>query len=61
MLRSSTPARADIQAHEFIFNKYYHTCSNARVIFVLCCFALGAGVMALLGTSLTIDAAFSSG
>lgn len=41
----------DSQAHEFIFNHFYHTCSWKRVIFSLGCFALGAGIMALLGMS----------
>ena len=41
------PSRS--QAHEFIFNKFYHTCSWARLWFSIGCFALGAGIMALLG------------
>lgn len=42
-------ATVELIAHEFIFNSYYHTCSNKRIIFVIVCFALGAGIMALLG------------
>jgi hypothetical protein len=43
---------ADSQAHEFIFTTYYHTCSRKRVTWVLFCFALGAGLMSLLGECL---------
>ncbi|GAA5996054.1 uncharacterized protein JCM10292_004918 [Rhodotorula paludigena] len=42
-------ATVELIAHEFIFNKTYHTCSWARLVFSLVCFALGAGIMALLG------------
>ncbi|TNY21127.1 ZIP-like iron-zinc transporter [Rhodotorula diobovata] len=42
-------ATVELIAHEFIFNKYYHTCSWSRLWFSLACFALGAGIMALLG------------
>jgi zinc transporter 1/2/3 len=38
-----------MQAHEFIFNAYYHNCSWKKIVFVLTSFALGAGIMALLG------------
>ncbi|BGP42674.1 hypothetical protein JCM10449v2_006686 [Rhodotorula kratochvilovae] len=42
-------ATVELIAHEFIFNKFYHTCSWPRLFFSLACFALGAGIMALLG------------
>ncbi|POY76372.1 hypothetical protein BMF94_0569 [Rhodotorula taiwanensis] len=42
-------ALVELIAHEFIFNKFYHTCSWTRLWFSLGCFALGAGLMALLG------------
>ncbi|GAA5915198.1 uncharacterized protein JCM6883_001763 [Sporobolomyces salmoneus] len=42
-------ATVELIAHEFIFNKAYHTCSWGRLTFSLTCFALGAGIMALLG------------
>ncbi|BGP26930.1 zip-like iron-zinc transporter [Rhodotorula toruloides] len=42
-------ATVELLAHEFIFNKFYHTCSWKRLFFSLVCFAAGAGVMALLG------------
>ncbi|GAA5836586.1 hypothetical protein JCM9279_000435 [Rhodotorula babjevae] len=42
-------ATVELIAHEFIFNKFYHTCSWARLWFSIGCFALGAGIMALLG------------
>ncbi|GAA5883973.1 hypothetical protein JCM16303_001342 [Sporobolomyces ruberrimus] len=42
-------ATVELIAHEFIFNKSYHTCSWGRLSFSLICFALGAGIMALLG------------
>jgi zinc transporter 1/2/3 len=38
-----------LQAHEFIFTPHYHTCSWKRVNLVLFYFALGAGLMAVLG------------
>lgn len=41
----------ELIAHEFIFNSYYHTCSWKKIVFVLSSFALGAGIMALLGES----------
>ncbi|KAL7420940.1 hypothetical protein Q5752_004894 [Cryptotrichosporon argae] len=42
-------ATVELIAHEFIFNSYYHTCSWRKLTFVLVSFALGAGIMALLG------------
>ncbi|GAA5942981.1 hypothetical protein JCM3775_000222 [Rhodotorula graminis] len=42
-------ATVELIAHEFIFNKFYHTCSWTRLWFSIGCFALGAGIMALLG------------
>ncbi|BGP19243.1 hypothetical protein JCM10213_007022 [Rhodosporidiobolus nylandii] len=42
-------ALVELIAHEVIFNKFYHTCSWARVWFSLGSFALGVGLMALLG------------
>ncbi|KZO89881.1 ZIP zinc/iron transport family [Calocera viscosa TUFC12733] len=42
-------ATVELIAHEFIFNEYYHKCSWQKVVFVLVSFALGAGIMALLG------------
>ncbi|GAA6012786.1 hypothetical protein JCM11491_002561 [Sporobolomyces phaffii] len=42
-------ATVELIAHEFIFNKAYHNCSWGRLTFALVCFALGAGIMALLG------------
>ncbi|BGP34599.1 hypothetical protein JCM10296v2_006421 [Rhodotorula toruloides] len=42
-------ATVELLAHEFIFNKFYHTCSWKRLFFSLVCFAAGAGLMALLG------------
>lgn len=42
-------ATVELIAHEFIFNKQYHTCSWGRLVFSLTCFALGAGIMSLLG------------
>ncbi|GAA5941397.1 uncharacterized protein JCM15063_006086 [Sporobolomyces koalae] len=42
-------ATVELIAHEFIFNKAYHSCSWGRLFFALICFALGAGIMALLG------------
>ncbi|GAA5988743.1 hypothetical protein JCM10908_006152 [Rhodotorula pacifica] len=42
-------ALVELIAHEFIFNKMYHTCSWMRLWFSLGAFAVGAGLMALLG------------
>ncbi|KZT58773.1 Zinc/iron permease [Calocera cornea HHB12733] len=42
-------ATVELMAHEFIFNSYYHKCSWQKVVFVMVSFALGAGIMALLG------------
>ncbi|KWU45093.1 Zinc/iron permease, partial [Rhodotorula sp. JG-1b] len=42
-------ALVELIAHEFIFNKLYHTCSWLRLWFSLGAFAIGAGLMALLG------------
>ncbi|GAA5862351.1 hypothetical protein JCM3774_002488 [Rhodotorula dairenensis] len=42
-------ALVELIAHEFIFNKLYHTCSWMRLWFSLAAFAVGAGLMALLG------------
>ncbi|ORY34667.1 ZIP-like iron-zinc transporter [Naematelia encephala] len=42
-------ATVELIAHEFIFNHFYHTCSWPRVISALFFFALGSGIMALLG------------
>ncbi|GAA6059828.1 hypothetical protein JCM10212_003740 [Sporobolomyces blumeae] len=42
-------ATVELIAHEFIFNKTYHSCSWTRLSFALVCFAFGAGIMALLG------------
>ncbi|GAA6023142.1 hypothetical protein JCM8202_000998 [Rhodotorula sphaerocarpa] len=42
-------ATVELIAHEFIFNKLYHTCSWTRLWFSLLAFAIGAGLMALLG------------
>ncbi|GAA5860747.1 hypothetical protein JCM1840_001950 [Sporobolomyces johnsonii] len=42
-------ATVELIAHEFIFNKTYHSCSWFKLWFALICFACGAGIMALLG------------
>ncbi|GAA5853828.1 hypothetical protein JCM8547_007464 [Rhodosporidiobolus lusitaniae] len=42
-------ALVELIAHEVVFNKFYHTCSWTRLWFSLASFALGAGLMALLG------------
>ncbi|GAA5991051.1 hypothetical protein JCM11641_006603 [Rhodosporidiobolus odoratus] len=42
-------ALVELIAHEFVFNSYYHNCSWTRLWFSLGSFALGAGLMALLG------------
>ncbi|GAA5821718.1 hypothetical protein JCM11251_000987 [Rhodosporidiobolus azoricus] len=41
-------ALVELIAHEFVFNKVYHTCSWTRLWFSLGMFAVGAGLMALL-------------
>ncbi|GAA5910211.1 hypothetical protein JCM6882_001774 [Rhodosporidiobolus microsporus] len=41
-------ALVELIAHEFVFNKVYHTCSWTRLWFSLASFALGAGIMSLL-------------
>ncbi|GAA6033172.1 hypothetical protein JCM8097_002981 [Rhodosporidiobolus ruineniae] len=42
-------ALVELIAHEFVFNNFYHKCSWLRFWFSIVCFALGAGIMALLG------------
>ena len=42
-------ALVELVAHEFIFSETYKTCSWGRLWFSVGCFALGCGVMALLG------------
>lgn len=42
-------ATVELIAHEFIFNDFYRRCSWARLWFSIVSFALGAGIMALLG------------
>ena len=46
-------ATVELIAHEFIFNSYYHTCSWKKIVFVISSFMLGAGIMALLGESMS--------
>ncbi|GAA6000056.1 hypothetical protein JCM10207_006033 [Rhodosporidiobolus poonsookiae] len=42
-------ATVELMAHEIVFARYYHTCAIGRLTFTLLSFALGAGIMALLG------------
>ncbi|GJN88689.1 hypothetical protein Rhopal_001655-T1 [Rhodotorula paludigena] len=42
-------ALVELMAHEFVFNRFYHTCGWGSFSFAIVSFAVGAGLMGLIG------------
>lgn len=48
-LEKKSPDLSKISLSLFLTCRHYHNCSWGKLLFSLTCFALGAGIMALLG------------